>query len=78
MADGVYGFDPDVQDVDEDAEEVIALAATIGFAAPDEIRADRITVDGTSLRFSDADRRRAAHQPGQRAGLRARSPAPAR
>jgi uncharacterized protein GlcG (DUF336 family) len=54
MADGVYGFDPEVQDVDKDNEESIALAASTGFAAPDEIRADRISVDGTLLRFSDA------------------------
>ncbi|HYI39107.1 MAG TPA: heme-binding protein [Allosphingosinicella sp.] len=54
MADGVYGFDPEVQDVDRDREEAIALAASTGFAAPAEIRADRISVDGTLLRFSDA------------------------
>jgi uncharacterized protein GlcG (DUF336 family) len=54
MADGVYGFDPEVQDVDQDREELIALAASTGFAAPAEIRADRISVDGTLLRFSDA------------------------
>jgi uncharacterized protein GlcG (DUF336 family) len=54
MADGVYGFDPEVQDVDKDGEETIALAAATGFAAPEEIRAERISVDGTLLRFSDA------------------------
>jgi uncharacterized protein GlcG (DUF336 family) len=54
MADGVYGFDPEVQDVDRDDEEFIALAGSTGFAPPDEIRAERISVDGTLLRFSDA------------------------
>jgi uncharacterized protein GlcG (DUF336 family) len=54
MADGVYGFDPEVQDVDKDREEIIALAAATGFAAPEDIRAERISVDGTLLRFSDA------------------------
>jgi uncharacterized protein GlcG (DUF336 family) len=54
MADGVYGFDPEVIDEDKDAEEIIALAASQGFAAPEEIRAERISVDGTLLRFSDA------------------------
>ena len=54
MADGVYGFDPDVTDVDTDPEEAIALAATLGFEAPVAIRADRIYVDGTQLRYSDA------------------------
>ena len=54
MADGVYGFDPEIQDVDKDGEEIIAVAATTGFAADPSIRADRITVDGTSLRYADA------------------------
>lgn len=54
MADGVYGLDPEIQDVDHDGEEAIALAATQGFAASADIQADRVTVDGTSLRFSDA------------------------
>lgn len=54
MADGVYSFDPEIQDVDHDGEEAIALAASQGFAAPAEIQADRVTVDGTTLRFSDA------------------------
>jgi uncharacterized protein GlcG (DUF336 family) len=54
MADGVYGFDREIQDIDKEAEEIIALAGTVGFAAPDEVRAERITVDGTQLRFSDA------------------------
>ncbi|MBI1199518.1 MAG: hypothetical protein GC203_16785 [Phenylobacterium sp.] len=54
MGDGDYGFDTNILDVDDDAEEGIALAGTVGFDAPADIRADRITVDGTSLRFSDA------------------------
>jgi uncharacterized protein GlcG (DUF336 family) len=54
MADGVYGFDPEIQDVDQDAEEAIALAASTGFTASNEIIADRVSVDGTTLRYSDA------------------------
>lgn len=54
MADGTYGFDPNVLDVDADKDEHIALAATLGFEAPEAIRADRIYVDGTQLRYSDA------------------------
>jgi len=54
MADGVYGFDPEVQDVERDDEEIIALAAATGYSPPDEIRAERISVDGTTLRFADA------------------------
>ena len=55
MADGDYGFDRNILDVEDDAEEAIAFAAASGFLAPEEIRADRVTVDGTSLRFSDAN-----------------------
>ena len=54
MADGDYGFDPEILDVDQDDEEAIALAASIGNEAPVAIRAERISVDGTLLRFSDA------------------------
>jgi uncharacterized protein GlcG (DUF336 family) len=54
MADGVYGFDPNVLDTDNDPEEAIALAGTVGFEAPTAVRADRIYVDGTQLRYSDA------------------------
>jgi uncharacterized protein GlcG (DUF336 family) len=54
MADGDYGSDPDVTDTDNDPEEFIALAGTLGFEAPDAVRANRIFVDGTSLRYSDA------------------------
>ena len=54
MGDGVYGFDANTLDVDADDEEFIALAGTIGFEAPAGITADKITVDGTTLRFLDA------------------------
>jgi len=54
MADGVYGFDPEIQDIDQDAEEAIALAASTGFTASNEITADRVSVDGTTLRYSDS------------------------
>lgn len=60
MADGDYGFDPDVSDFDQDDEEYIALAGMQGFAPAESIRADRITADGTTLRFADADAGRLA------------------
>ncbi len=54
IADGMYGLDKDVSSTrDTDVDERIALAATFGFAAPPDRRADRITVDGKTLRFSD-------------------------
>ena len=54
-ADSDYGFDAETDDIDTDPEEIIAIAGMSGFAAPLNIRADRITVDGTSLRFLDRD-----------------------
>jgi len=54
MADGDYGFDTDVSNIDNDAEENIALAATTDYAAPSSITADRVSLDGTLLRYSDA------------------------
>lgn len=53
MADGDYAFDSNVVDLVIDGEEAIALAGQQGFAAPATIVADRITVDGTSLPYSD-------------------------
>lgn len=54
LSDGGYGFDANVLDTDTDDDERIALAGTVGFEAPDAIRADRIYVDGTQLRYSDS------------------------
>jgi uncharacterized protein GlcG (DUF336 family) len=53
IADGEYGLDPVITDVDEDDDELIALAGTVGFEPPEEIKANRITVEGKSLRFTD-------------------------
>ena len=53
ISDGTYSFDPDVTDTDVDDDELIAVAGASGFAAPAGRRADRITVDGRLLRFSD-------------------------
>lgn len=55
IADGVYGLDPDITDVDQDADELIAVAATSGFSAPADIRAERITADGRTFRFVDSE-----------------------
>jgi uncharacterized protein GlcG (DUF336 family) len=55
IADGIYGLDPDAMDRDDDLDEAIALAATAGLAAPEDRRADRITADGKTLRFSDVE-----------------------
>ena len=55
IADGLYGIDADITDIDQDADEIIAVAATFGFAAPEDIRANRITADGRTFRYVDSE-----------------------
>jgi uncharacterized protein GlcG (DUF336 family) len=55
LADGVYGLDKNITNKERDSDEMIAYAASFGFAAPVDRRADRITVDGRTLRFSDVE-----------------------
>ncbi|MDB5363845.1 MAG: hypothetical protein JWO51_5142 [Rhodospirillales bacterium] len=54
IADGIYGDDENIFNVDKSTDEIIALAATSGFSAPASIRADRISAGGLTLRYSDA------------------------
>ncbi len=51
--DGLYSFDRDIQDFEDNPEEKIALAAAKGFEAPEEILADKITVGGQTFRYAD-------------------------
>ncbi len=53
ISDGLYGLDLDITNIDNDMDELLALAASLGFEAPDGIRANRITLDGRSVRFVD-------------------------
>lgn len=56
IADGIYSLDKNITGgLDRDTDEFIALAATVGFAAPTERRADRITVEGKTFRYTDID-----------------------
>ena len=55
IADATYSLDLDLRDVDTDLDELIAVAGTNGFNAPNNRRADRITVDGRTLRFTDSE-----------------------
>jgi uncharacterized protein GlcG (DUF336 family) len=55
MADGIYGLDLDITDTDSNPDELIAVAASSSFRAPDAIRANRITADGRSLRYVDSE-----------------------
>ncbi|MGE4609168.1 MAG: heme-binding protein [Myxococcota bacterium] len=52
-SDNIYGADPIITDFGVSLDERIATAATRGFEAPSERRADRIAVDGRFLRFAD-------------------------
>lgn len=54
IADGIYGLDKNVFDFDQNLDEIIATAATVGYAAPTAIRAEQITIIGKTARFSDA------------------------
>jgi uncharacterized protein GlcG (DUF336 family) len=55
IADGVYGIDLDIFDVDTDLDELIAVAGASGFGAPEEIRGERITANGHAFRFVDSE-----------------------
>ena len=55
ISDGTYSLDPDLTNTDTDQDELIAVAGTSGFSAPNARRADRITVDGRTLRFTDSE-----------------------
>ncbi len=53
IADGRYGLDLNAGDLDQDTDELIAMAGSFNYAAPQDRRADRITVEGKTLRFAD-------------------------
>lgn len=53
IADGRYGIDPVISDLDQDVDELVAMAATFGYGPPLDRRGDRITVDGKTFRFAD-------------------------
>lgn len=55
IADGEYSLDANILDRDHNLDELIAYAAAFSYAAPADRRADRITADGKTLRFSDVD-----------------------
>jgi uncharacterized protein GlcG (DUF336 family) len=65
MSDGVYSLDKNIEDVDQNLDdEAIAYAASFSYLAPVDRRADQVTVDGVTLRFSDADSSTLAAPPG--------------
>lgn len=69
IADGIYGLDKNIGDFDNDMDEIIATAATVGYAAPVSIRADQITIVGKTARFSDFFVEDLQSSPGQRQSI---------
>jgi uncharacterized protein GlcG (DUF336 family) len=55
LADGTYSLDADFAVRSTDIDEAVAMAATSGFGAPVDRRADQITVGGLSLRFTNTE-----------------------
>ena len=56
IADGVYGLDLEVlKTIDQDLDELIAVAGARGFDAPANRRGDRITADGLTFRYTDSE-----------------------
>jgi uncharacterized protein GlcG (DUF336 family) len=56
IADGVYGVDRNIDATDANLDdESVAYAASYNYLPPVDRRADQITVNGVTLRFSDVD-----------------------
>lgn len=52
---GRYGLDLDPASAQENADELVAVAGTFGFTAPEGIRGDHISVGAATLRFTASD-----------------------
>ena len=68
-ADPDYTLDAVISNVDADTDELIATAATFGFAAPTARRGDHITADGKTFRYSDVGFDDLASTPGATGAL---------
>ena len=55
IADGIYGLDLDISNIDINLDELIAVAGGSGFDAPANRRANVIAVDGRTLRYVDSE-----------------------
>ncbi len=69
ISDARYSYDTDISDSDFDDDELIAVAASAGLEAPDNRRANVISVDGRNLRFSDASSSDLIADPGSAAAF---------
>lgn len=68
-ADPDYTLDARIFDRDRDSDEMIALAGTFSFGAPTNRRADAITADGKTFRYSDVEFSDLARTPGNAPAL---------
>lgn len=68
-ADQSYTLDANIFDRDRDLDEMIALAGTFNFGAPANRRADVITADGKTFRYSDVEFTDLARTPGNAPAL---------
>ncbi len=57
ISDGLYSLDLNIGDYDTDTDEMIALAGTVGFEPPADIKGTRITVEGKNFRYTDRSTR---------------------
>lgn len=55
ITDADYSLDLNIQNFDIDNDELVAVAGASGFSAPTDIRANRITADGRTLRYTDSE-----------------------
>ncbi|MGH9844295.1 MAG: hypothetical protein ACREEM_36695, partial [Blastocatellia bacterium] len=49
--DGFYSIDLDTTDFDQPREEIIGIAATLGYETPPQLRIDTVQIDGMTLPF---------------------------
>jgi uncharacterized protein GlcG (DUF336 family) len=71
ISDAKYGLDLNIRDVDTDNDELIAVAGTVGFDTPEDIKGSRITVDGKTFRFVDRGREALNRNPAAAPGFAA-------
>ncbi len=55
ISDSLYSLDLDITNIDNDQDELIAVGGATSFMAPEDRRGDRITADGRTFRFTDAE-----------------------
>ncbi|MEM9301684.1 MAG: heme-binding protein [Pseudomonadota bacterium] len=67
--DGVYSLDEDLTNLDRSIDELVAVAGTFGFSAPNDRRANRITVEGKTFRYADVDATDLATDPANAPGF---------